>query len=151
MGPGNILVRQTDQGPCLVILDAGISSSLTPANSKVLANTFEAIVKGDTHRVGSLFLEKSYHECSNKKEFIRELAALINSARGDQLTLRRVDVTDLLSKLFSILSRHHVRLDSAFSSVVLAIGVVEGLARSLDPDLDLLTRALPFLVKRTLN
>ena len=47
---------------------------------------------------------------------------------------------------YCILFRHHVRLDASFSSVVLAIAVIEGLARTLNPDLDLLTRALPFLV-----
>lgn len=144
--PGNILVKQMDQVPHLIILDAGISSSLSAEDSRTLALTFQAIVKGDTTRVGSLFLERSYHECANSAEFIGELAALINKARGNQLTLRRVDVAELLSSLFSILSRHHVRLDSSFSSVVLAIAVIEGLARTLDPDLDLLTRALPFLV-----
>jgi len=144
--PGNILVKQTNQAPCLIILDAGISSALSAADSRTLALTFQAIVKGDTSRVGSLFLERSYHECTNSAEFIRELADLINKARGNQLTLRRVDVAELLSNLFSILSRHHVRLDASFSSVVLAIAVIEGLARTLNPDLDLLTRALPFLV-----
>jgi len=130
----------------LIILDAGISSALSAADSRTLALTFQAIVKGDTSRVGSLFLERSYHECTNSAEFNRELADLINKARGNQLTLRRVDVAELLSNLFSILSRHHVRLDASFSSVVLAIAVIEGLARTLNPDLDLLTRALPFLV-----
>ena len=43
-----------------MILDAGISSSLTPANSEVLANTFEAIVKGDTHRLGNIVVDAKH-------------------------------------------------------------------------------------------
>ena len=41
--------------------------------------------------------------------------------------------------------RFHVRLDASFSSVVLAVLVLEGLGRSLDPSIDILTRAIPYL------
>ena len=48
--------------------------------------------------------------------------------------------------MFSTLVRHRVRLDANFSSVVIAIAIVEGLGRVLDPQLDLVRRARPYLV-----
>ncbi|XP_023338999.1 uncharacterized aarF domain-containing protein kinase 2 isoform X2 [Eurytemora carolleeae] len=143
--PGNILVTHTSQGPCLNVLDTGISASLSNVDRKNLVETFRAIVKGDGSRVGELFLDRSIHECEDKNGFIKELAELVLHARGQQLTLDRVDVSELLKTLFSILSRFHVRLDASFSSVVLAVLVLEGLGRSLDPNIDLLTRAIPYL------
>ena len=53
----------------------------------------------------------------------------------------------LLQTVFSTLMKHKVRLDANFSSVVIAIAIVEGLGRVLDPQMDLVKRALPYLVK----
>lgn len=62
-------------------------------------------------------------------------------------------------QVFGALMRHQVRLDPSFLSVVIAVTVVEvigaiqgintlaqGLARSLDRNLDLVARALPFVM-----
>lgn len=40
-----------------------------------------------------------------------------------------------------------VKLESNFASIVFAIMVLEGLGRSLDPNLDILDLAKPFLLK----
>lgn len=40
-----------------------------------------------------------------------------------------------------------VKLESNFASIVFAIMVLEGLGRSLDPKLDVLEAAKPFLLK----
>ena len=45
-----------------------------------------------------------------------------------------------------VLRKHKIHLESAFSSVVLAVFVLEGLGRSLDKEMNLLERARPILV-----
>lgn len=49
-----------------------------------------------------------------------------------------------LSKLLSI----QVRIDPNFTSIMMAIMVIEGLGRSLDPNLDILAHAEPCLMRR---
>jgi aarF domain-containing kinase len=44
-------------------------------------------------------------------------------------------------------SLFQVKLESNFASIVVAIMVLEGLGRSLDPTLDILEAAKPFLFK----
>ena len=46
---------------------------------------------------------------------------------------------------------HHVRIETHFVSVVIAIGVLEGIGRTLDPDLDILAAAVPFLLRAKLG
>ena len=46
----------------------------------------------------------------------------------------------------SVLRKHKVHLESAFSCVVLAVFVLEGLGRSLDKNMNVLERARPVLV-----
>lgn len=59
---------------------------------------------------------------------------------------QQIDVGVLLQQVLGILLRHQVRLESAFSAVVLAVFVLEGLGRTLDPNMDILERARPILV-----
>jgi aarF domain-containing kinase len=55
-------------------------------------------------------------------------------------------IAELLSNLLTIVSTHRVLLEPNFTSVVLALMLLEGLGRSLDPELDLLTVARPFIL-----
>lgn len=64
--------------------------------------------------------------------------------------LFQVDVGVLLQQVLGVLLKHKVRLESAFSAVVLAIFVLEGLGRALDPEMDILERARPILVANAL-
>lgn len=41
--------------------------------------------------------------------------------------------------------RHHVRMEGDFVNVVISILLLEGIGRSLNPDVDLLSSALPIL------
>ena len=61
----------------------------------------------------------------------------------------QVKVGSLLTQVFSILAKHKVKMESNFASVILAVFVLEGLGRSLDPDVDLLERAKPVLLHGT--
>lgn len=50
-----------------------------------------------------------------------------------------------MSDLLTIVSTHKVCLEANFTSVLLSLMVLEGLGRSLDPDLNVLAAARPFL------
>jgi aarF domain-containing kinase len=58
----------------------------------------------------------------------------------------QIQVSALLSDVFSVLSKHKVKMESNFASILLAIFVLEGLARSLDPEMDILEKARPILL-----
>lgn len=53
----------------------------------------------------------------------------------------------LIQKVLGLCLQYQVKLESHFASVLLAIGVLEGVGRSLDPELDILTAATPIIVK----
>ncbi|XP_044534942.1 uncharacterized aarF domain-containing protein kinase 2 [Gracilinanus agilis] len=59
----------------------------------------------------------------------------------------QLQVSNLLSSVFKLLMTHKVKLESNFASIIFAIMVLEGLGRSLDPKLDILEAAKPFLIK----
>ncbi|CAG9539561.1 unnamed protein product [Cercopithifilaria johnstoni] len=131
--------------PMLVILDTGIALEETAQNLQKLRLLFRAVVDKRGRDVGALLLLHSPKQhCKNPEQFYDEVDQIVQIARTKS-DLRRLNISEMLNELFSIVSRHEVALDPSFTTVVLAVIVLEGLGRSLDPDLDLFHCARPFL------
>jgi predicted unusual protein kinase regulating ubiquinone biosynthesis (AarF/ABC1/UbiB family) len=56
-------------------------------------------------------------------------------------------ILQLIGTILSLCGKHRVKLESNFVSVIIAIAVLEGVGRGLDPDVNILRAALPVLVK----
>src|SRR5207237_10637291 len=61
--------------------------------------------------------------------------------------LGEVEVSRVFFDMMNILRRYRVRVNPTFTLVNIAIAVVEGIGKQLDPDVDLMTAALPFFAK----
>jgi len=49
--------------------------------------------------------------------------------------------------MMNVLRRHRVQVDPTFTVVHIALVVAEGLGKQLDPDIDMLALAAPFLMR----
>lgn len=138
---------EPDPNPLRIcLLDCGVASRLKEKDLANFKAVFRQVVFGDGESVADLFLNNSEHCCKDPEAFKAEMTSLVNSAREDTIALSQIDVGVLLQQVLGILLRHQVRLESAFSAVVLAVFVLEGLGRTLDPNMDILERARPILV-----
>lgn len=132
----------------LVLLDAGIVAELQAADLRNFRAVFLAVAMGQGHKVAELILHHARaSECRDVEGFKAEMAALVTQARKNTITLEKLHVSSLLSSVFKLLMAHKVKLESNFASIVFAIMVLEGLGRSLDPKLDILEAAKPFLLR----
>ena len=66
------------------------------------------------------------------------------------LSLGRIGVGALLQRVLVLCYTYQVKLEPKFVSVMIAMGVVEGLGKRLDPDVDVLSRAAPYVMKAAL-
>ncbi|XP_040582281.2 LOW QUALITY PROTEIN: uncharacterized aarF domain-containing protein kinase 2-like [Lepeophtheirus salmonis] len=140
--PGNILVSKDEK---LVVLDPGIATALSEGDLQNFRSVFKSVIRGDGRTVGKLFLERSLHQCTNPEKFINEIGIIVDDAiQNGELSLRRVDVSKLLNSVFDVFRTHRVKLDSNFSMVIISIIVIEGLGKSLNPELNLLKSAWPY-------
>ncbi|XP_064105098.1 uncharacterized aarF domain-containing protein kinase 2-like [Macrobrachium nipponense] len=138
---------QPDPNPLrLCLLDCGVVAKLREKDLENFKAVFKQVVLGDGVQVADLFLENSHHSCKDPESFKNEMAELVETARHNAISLAQVDVGILLQQVLGTLLKHQVRLESAFSAVVLAVFVLEGLGRTLDPNMDILERARPILV-----
>uniref|UniRef100_A0A8C4I3B2 ABC1 atypical kinase-like domain-containing protein n=1 Tax=Dicentrarchus labrax TaxID=13489 RepID=A0A8C4I3B2_DICLA len=137
--------------PCplqLVLLDAGIVAQLSELDLANLKAVFTAVVLHQGERVAELILHHARaNECQDVPQFKKEMALLVDHALSNTISLGKVQVGDLLSRVFGLLIKHKVKLESNFASIVFAVMVLEGLGRSLDPNLDILDSVKPLLLK----
>jgi aarF domain-containing kinase len=90
------------------------------------------------------------HACSDPQGFSSGIAGIVNEAVGNHLQLGKIRVGFLIQKVLRFCLQYQVKLESNFAAILLAIGVLEGVGRSLDPELDILTASTPFILKSQL-
>ncbi|MFH4977257.1 hypothetical protein AB6A40_003966 [Gnathostoma spinigerum] len=131
--------------PSIIIFDTGIAVEETPKCLRNLKNLFRAIIDKKGYDAGQLLLSQAPQQrCDDPTQFCREVEDLVSLARS-QNNLKSLNISLLLGELFSTVCRHRVSLDTSFSTVILAVMVLEGLGRSLDPELDIFECARPFV------
>ena len=150
----------------LVFLDTGIVSRLERYDQESLVYLFKSIIERDGMGAGKLMLKRCKREkCSNPDAFCRGIADVVNAVLPDPkhngnsdarnasmgLRLSVVQVSQILGSVLGLCCTHQVLLEANFAAVVAAIGVMEGLGRSLHPDLDILKEARPIILSAVLK
>ncbi|XP_077984265.1 putative aarF domain-containing protein kinase 2 [Glandiceps talaboti] len=131
----------------LIFLDTGIVSTLAELDRQSFQDVFTAVVLGDGKRVAELFLHHTKsHQCEDVEKFKEDMSTLVSSVTKDTLNLGKIQVGILMHDVFNILRQHKVKLESNFASMLLAIMVLEGLGRSLNPKLDIMQSARAVLL-----
>lgn len=165
--PGNVLVRRLgkEEQPKtlfgrsldnkIILLDAGIAFSLDPNDQKNLRDLFRAVVLNDGETAGRLMVERAkYERCSQMEggveAFASEMQGIVeefhNRRKGGGLTFGSVRIGSLLNKVLDLCRVYGVEIDPNMSGVVLSCLVLEGLVRSLEPSLNLIDAAIPFVI-----
>ena len=63
------------------------------------------------------------------------------------LPLKDLEASQIVGGAMNVLRRHGVQIDSVFTVVNISMLVAEGLGKQLDPDLDLIELATPYLME----
>jgi len=147
--PGNILVREENNSYKLIFLDCGIARSFEGKYLRNFLDLFGAIVTRDGERAGRLIYERSpcNDQCENPKLFCKEVRELVDNV--DVVHLRMSSVGDILGTMAQICVKHKVQLEGNYASVVVAVLILEGVGRHLNPDLEILKVLTAHLVKNT--
>jgi len=163
MHAGNVLVRAHGEDFAssvaagdfdLILLDFGLVVQLQRSDRRNFLDLFRAVVTGDGKGAGTLLLERAKKQrCDDPDKFASAVEALVHRATSgcEGLTLRNLDVASLVADVLALCYQHRVRLDTTFTNVCLAVAIVEGIGRRLDPDLDLLHTATPFVFQALLG
>lgn len=133
--------------PQLIFIDTGLVTQLNERNRRNFLDLFRAIVEFDGYRAGHLMVERSRQPNSviEPEIFSLKMQHLILGIKSRTFALGNVKIGDVLSQVLSMVREHHVRLEGDFVNVVISILLLEGIGRSLNPDLDLFKRSAIFV------
>jgi len=144
--PGNIFITPDDK---LALLDLGLVGELDEPHRKAFSRFFAAWAQRDGDAMAHIMysLSESANRPRDPEAFERYRAAIIEFVgRYWGYRLGQVQVGKVLLDMLGILRRHRVRVNPSFTIVNIAIAVTEGIGKQLDPELDLMSEALPFFM-----
>lgn len=139
MHPGNLFVD--DEGR-LVAVDFGIMGRLGPKERRFLAEILYGFITRDYHRTAEVHFEAGYvpshHSVEDFAQAIRAIGEPIHNRAADEISMAK-----LLTLLFEVTGLFDMRTRPELLLLQKTMVVVEGVARSLDPKLDMWTTAEP--------
>lgn len=139
MHPGNLFVDAQGQ---LVAVDFGIMGRLGMKERRFLAEILLGFIRRDYLRVAQVHFEAGYvpphHSVEDFAQAIRAIGEPIHDRRADEISMAR-----LLTLLFEITSLFDMTTRIELVMLQKTMVVVEGVARNLDPKLDMWTTAEP--------
>ncbi len=142
--PGNILITADHK---VALLDVGLVGELDDQQRQSFARFFAAWASKDGDTMARLMFSMSAHAPNDDLAFTRYRTAVIEFVeRHWGQRMGEIHVGRALLDMLSILRRHRIRMNPAFTIVNIAIAVTEGIAKQLDPDLDLMAEALPYFL-----
>jgi ubiquinone biosynthesis protein len=145
--PGNILLQ--DDGT-LVFIDLGMVAEIPQDLMRPWVDTFQALGKNDGRAAARLFYEYSPSVgTADYAAYERQTMAFFDQFEGK--TLGEVEVSQVVGGMMNILRRHRIQVEPVFTVVNLGVLVAEGLGKQLDPDIDLVRMALPYLATCAAN
>jgi ubiquinone biosynthesis protein len=139
MHPGNLFV---DADGKLTFVDFGIMGRLSPKERRFLAEILYGFITRDYLRVAEVHYEAGYvpptYPVENFAQALRAIGEPIHSRTADQISMAK-----LLTLLFEITALFDMKTRTELVMLQKTMVVVEGVARSLDPRLDIWSTSEP--------
>jgi ubiquinone biosynthesis protein len=139
MHPGNLFV---DDEARLVAVDFGIMGRLRPKERRFLAEILLGFITRDYHRTAQVHFDAGYvprhHSVESFAQAIRAIGEPIHNRSAEDISMAK-----LLMLLFEVTGLFDMRTRPELLLLQKTMVVVEGVARSLDPRLDMWTTADP--------
>jgi ubiquinone biosynthesis protein len=139
MHPGNLFV---DAEGRIVAVDFGIMGRLTPKERRFLAEILYGFITRNYHRTAEVHFEAGYvpphHSVESFAQAIRAIGEPIHNKSASEISMAK-----LLTLLFEITGLFDMKTRPELLMLQKTMVVVEGVARSFDPNLDMWATAEP--------
>lgn len=142
MHPGNVIL--TNDGR-VVLIDLGMTAKIPPELLRPWVEAFYALSQQDGPTLARLLY--SYAPSVNipsYAEYEKDLVQFFSQFYGRNLG--DVEVSDVITGVLGLLRRHQIENDPVFTVVCIGVVVAEGIGKQLDPSLDIVTIAVPYLI-----
>lgn len=140
--PGNVLVMADG---VICFLDYGMVGSLSPAHRDRLMDIVIGVSNQDPSRIAKTLLQLAFQPTDSLEDLEYEVGELLETYSF--VVLRDFRIGEFLNRLIRLIINHRLRMPPGFYLMLKAIVTLEGVARRLDPEFDMVETLRPFAKK----
>lgn len=140
---GNILVRKDGR---IVFIDFGAVGKIQPNDKEILENLIVSFVAKNSHKiVRSLKKMAISYEIPDERRFENDVEEILNFVHSS--SLQDINVQVIINKMKDILKDNRLYMPDYFYLLFKGISLIEGVGRSINPDLDIVKSLHPYTKK----
>ena len=140
--PGNIFVLDDDR---VCFIDCGMTGQIEPATAEQLASLVVGVIDSDLDRVikAATRLTGASPGLAAERQFRADVWRFI--AKFDVESIESLQMGELLDEFFDLLRDHDVQCPADLVYLIKAVTTIEGVAKSVAPDFDLIEHVRPYV------
>ncbi len=143
--PGNLLIRHNTQAKAeLMAVDFGMMGSLTPFDQRYIALNLLAFMNRDYRQVALLHIQSGWVPADTRLDRFEAAIRKISEPVFSQ-PLDKISLGSTLGGLIELTRDFHIHIQPQLLLLQKSLISVEGLCRSLHPELDVWSISKPFL------
>ncbi len=139
--PGNIFILPDH---VIAMLDFGQVGAVDQQSKEDFVDLIDAVVHQNPFKATRQLLKITYWD---QKPDLRRLEKDVAEFIGKHLykPLKDLNISILIQDLLYLVSRYRLRIPPDIYLMMKSLGTIEGIARQLDPDFDMIEQAAPFI------
>lgn len=145
--PGNMAVSQEG---CLIFYDFGMMAEVNSLSKDQMVKTFFAVLRKDTDQVVDTLINMGLIEPVADMTPVRRLITFLL----DKFTEKPVDINafgEIKNELYTMFEQQPFRLPAQMTFILKSLTTLDGIARTLDPEYNLVLAAQPFVKSMTVS
>ncbi len=139
--PGNLFVLP---GNVICLLDFGMMGAVDRSTREIFVTLVESIINRDEPRTSQILIKLTdWDDEPDMVQLEKDVADFLS--RHLYRPLKEIELARLLQHLLELATKHRMRIPPDIFLMLKALAQVESVARSLDPNFDIIRKATPFI------
>jgi ubiquinone biosynthesis protein len=140
---GNILVRKDGK---VVFIDFGAVGKIPPNDKEVLENLIVSFVAKNPHKIVRYLKKMAIsYEIPDERRFENDVEDILNFVHST--SLKEINAQVIINKMKDVLKDNRLHMPDYFYLLFKGISLIEGVGRTINPDLDVVKSLHPYTKK----
>ena len=140
---GNILVKKDGK---VVFIDFGAVGKIPPNDKEVLENLIVSFVAKNPHKIVRYLKKMAIsYEIPDERRFENDVEDILNFVHSS--SLKEINAQVIINKMKDVLKDNRLQMPDYFYLLFKGISLIEGVGRTINPDLDVVKSLHPYTKK----